>query len=41
MPQPELPNAVKERLFKVLDLERYMKPEAVEHADTQPDAASG
>jgi anti-sigma factor RsiW len=45
MPQPELPNAVKERLFKVLDLERYVKHETVDRdalsPDTQADAASG
>ena len=44
MPQPELPNAVKERLYKVLDLETFLQPpverDAATH-DAQPGAAAG
>jgi len=45
LPQPELPNAVKERLFKVLDLDHYLPPSTTEQdattRKTQPDATSG
>ncbi len=45
LPQPELPNAVKERLYKVLDLETFLQPVSSERDASahgaQPDAAAG